>query len=262
MSHLLTSTTLAAYPLTCVFTGKPASYGGPGVDASIHWAQRYALCEELDLPADKLRMPDQVHGCAIAGLDQPDWANTDAVIVDTPGIPVACQYADCVPVVLYAPSRHIGAVIHAGWRGTAQAITRLTVERLYTHYGVAPDDIRAVIGPAIGGCCFEVGPEVVDALAHTLVPGQKAQPALEQATDGKTATLEREETLSITTCVTGTGVNGNPMIDVKRVNDYQLRQAGVSHIEVLAPCTQCDVQHFWSHRRGETGRQLALICLN
>ena len=251
MPTLVTSRLLAKYPLTCVFTGKPLSYGGPNVLPEDHWHQRRTLCKQLGLAADNMRMPGQVHGCAIAGLDQPDWSDTDAVIVDQPGIPVACQYADCVPVVLYAPKAHVGAVIHAGWRGTAQRIAPLTAEMLMRRYQLAAEDILAVIGPAIGGCCFEVGPEVVEALARSLRPTLLPDAA------------QTDDQLRLPSqCLTGIGPNGNPKVDVKRVNTLQLQTLGLTQIELLPDCTHCSPDKFWSYRRGDAGRQLALLCLN
>ena len=242
--NLFYSAILANYPVTCVFTGKPVSYGGPSGLPQQHWAQRHQLCQQLGLPAEALRMPSQVHGSTIAFLEQPDWANTDAVIVDQPLQPVACQFADCVPVVLYAPLKHVGAVIHAGWRGTAQGIVPKTVQQLVTRYNVLPKDIIAVIGPAIGKCCFEVGPEVVEALAGSLGATDQVEPCLPSS------------------CLNGLGPQGNPKVDVKQVNALQLRNVGVTEIELMSACTYCETDQLWSYRRGDTGRQVALLCLN
>jgi polyphenol oxidase len=244
--HWVTSTLLAPYPVTCVFTGKHVSYGGPGVSVEQHWMQRRVLCQQLGLDGTKLRMPGQVHGCAIADLEQSDWSDTDAVLVDQPHKPVACQYADCVPVVLYAAKVHAGAVVHAGWRGTAQRIAALTAETMMARFNVLPTDLLAVIGPAIGGCCFEVGPEVVEALGSSLSPHAQSavQPRLPEQ------------------CLTGIGPNGNPKVDVKQVNFIQLQALGLTQIELMPDCTHCNPDNFWSYRRGEVGRQLALLCLN
>src|SRR5215216_6793734 len=79
----------------------------------------------------------------------------------------------------------------------------------------------AAVGPGIGACCYEVGPEVVDAFAR-----------YENAADGR-------------------------MLDLRAVADAQLRAAGIERIEHVDYCTSCHPELFFSHRRDEgvTGRQ-------
>jgi polyphenol oxidase len=234
---LMTSELLAQHPVTCVFTGKPVSFGGPGQPADAIGSQRLALARQLGF-ATGFRMPHQVHGDRIALVTDADLAETDAVIVQQAGQPVALQFADCVPVVLYCPTQHVGAVIHAGWKGTAKAIVPKTLNAMAQRFGVQPAEVVAVIGPAIGGCCFEVGPEVPEALATTLV-----------------------DRVLPDNCLNGLGVHNNPKVDLKQVNMTQLLQQGVTRIEVLAACTRCNDDTLWSYRRGENGRQLAVLCL-
>lgn len=84
----------------------------------------------------------------------------DALITAEAGIWLAVRTADCVPILLADPVRRVVGAVHAGWRGTVAEIARLTVERMGREFGSLPGDLVAAVGPSIGPCCFEVGPEV------------------------------------------------------------------------------------------------------
>jgi hypothetical protein len=84
----------------------------------------------------------------------------DALVSREPGLMVAVRTADCFPVVLADPVKQAVAVVHAGWRGVLSRIAVKAVERLVSRYGSDSRDLRVAIGPGIGICCFEVGPEV------------------------------------------------------------------------------------------------------
>jgi YfiH family protein len=146
------------------------------------------------------------------------------------------QVADCVPVILYEPERHVGAVIHSGWRGTAQAITVKVLQSLIANHGASAGHVCAVIGPSIGGCCYEVSDEVAAAVAET-VPGVP-----------KAAFSVMQE-------------NGKPRIDLQQVIRHQLEAMGVAQLEVIGACTLCESNYLWSHRRGELGRQVGFLQL-
>jgi YfiH family protein len=111
----------------------------------------------------------QVHGVdvwirragdrAMAAADRPD---ADIILSDDPSVAVAIQTADCAPILI--ADRRTGAVAaaHAGWRGLAAGVPRITVEALAREFGSRPVDLIAATGPSIGACCYEVGPEVRD----------------------------------------------------------------------------------------------------
>jgi len=90
----------------------------------------------------------------------PQTAKADALITDEPGLLLTVQVADCVPILLADKKRHAIAAIHSGWRGTLQRIAEKTLGRMQMEFGTRPRDVIAVLGPGIGQCCFEVGPEV------------------------------------------------------------------------------------------------------
>ena len=84
----------------------------------------------------------------------------DALLENAPGCAVAVKTADCIPM-LFADVRHRAvAAVHAGWRGTAGRIGPAALLAMRERFGTAPEDLRAAIGPGIGVCCYQVGPEV------------------------------------------------------------------------------------------------------
>jgi len=84
----------------------------------------------------------------------------DALITNQPGLMLAIRTADCLPILMADPVTRAIAAVHAGWRGTALEIVPKTMERMQERFGSRPEDLVVVVGPGIGGCCFEVGPEV------------------------------------------------------------------------------------------------------
>ena len=84
----------------------------------------------------------------------------DALVTNRPGIALAIRTADCLPILMADPRNRAIAAVHAGWRGVASEIVPNTIETLQSQFGTHPEDLVVAIGPGIGGCCFEVGPEV------------------------------------------------------------------------------------------------------
>jgi polyphenol oxidase len=85
----------------------------------------------------------------------------DALITREPGILLTIQSADCIPILLADTRQRAVAAIHSGWRGTAQRIAEKTLGRMQMEFGTRPQDVLAALGPGIGGCCYEVGHDVV-----------------------------------------------------------------------------------------------------
>ncbi|MGH9345700.1 MAG: polyphenol oxidase family protein [Vicinamibacterales bacterium] len=87
------------------------------------------------------------------------------LVSDDPRVALAVRAADCVPLLLADPRTGAVAAVHAGWRGTAAGAATAAVDALQRELGAEPSGLVAAIGPSIGPCCYEVGPELVDAFA-------------------------------------------------------------------------------------------------
>jgi hypothetical protein len=183
--------------------------------------------------------PYQIHSANVRlvgkddqGSVQPD---TDGLLTTTPGVAILFRFADCTPLLLFDPVRRAVGIVHAGWRGAANGVVSSAVTAFVNHAGSQPGDLWAGIGPTIGPCCYEVGPEVADAVARA--------------------------------CPEGTDVihhqNGTLHLDLPEAVRSQLGAAGVETIESSGLCTACRTDEWFSHRaeRGRTGRFGTLVML-
>ncbi len=134
-------------------------------DASA-WHQ---VADAIGVRPDDLLLVRQIHGAtvALATPGRQGWTvpEADAIATDDPSTAVAIQTADCVPILLAEDTGRAVAAVHAGWRGLARRAPVAGVDALLHHFGVRPERLIAAIGPAIGACCYEVGPEVRQAFA-------------------------------------------------------------------------------------------------
>jgi polyphenol oxidase len=185
----------------------------------------------------------------------------DAAATRQSGLALAVQTADCVPILLVDTRRRAIAAVHAGWRGTLARIVVKTIGRMQLEFGSQPEDISAALGPAIGRCCYEVGPEVAQAFSgqfphasewfdgpfERLAAGEEPNPLpwLTMMPPGHELPPER--------------VN----LDLRTANRSQLIDAGVRprNIAVSALCTACRTDLLFSYRRegARTGRLMAVI---
>lgn len=120
---------------------------------------------DSDIPArfERLATVKQIHSstcvpaCGRTGV----LGEADALVENTPGIVIAVKTADCIPILLVDERHRAVAAVHAGWRGTAAHIASDAVRTMASRFDSAPSDLHAAIGPGIGRCCYEVGPEVM-----------------------------------------------------------------------------------------------------
>ena len=168
----------------------------------------------------RLRSLDQVHGaaCVAAGaIGFNARVEADAVWTSSHEDILIIRTADCAAVWLVDPEHAHFAMLHAGWRGAAEGIVRHTIDALCAHRG-HPRTMIAVIGPHLGPCCFEVGPEVAELFAH--VEGAVGPAAL------LTAPRQRSDSVSL---------------NLAAVLAAQLVNAGVPSgaIHTATACTRC-----------------------
>jgi YfiH family protein len=188
----------------------------------------------------------QVHGTQVlvvaegkaASLIAPDGRavlEADGLMTAVPGVMLAVQAADCVPVLLADVRQRVVAGFHAGWRGTAAGIVELGVAKMIAEFGSRPEDLVGAVGPAIGACSYTVGEEVRERFA---------------ARFGYAAELFQGD-----------------RVDLWEANRRQLLGAGLreDRVTVVGECTACarvnGRRKYFSHRaeKGFTGRAMGVI---
>jgi YfiH family protein len=190
-----------------------------------------------------------------------DALRGDALITRRAGLLLAVKTADCVPVLLADTKGRGIAAVHAGWRGTLARIVQKTLGRMQMEFGTEPEDVIAVLGPAIGRCCYEVGPEVAQAFAAQF-------DAARQWFDGPFEKVISDDSPNPLKWLqmTPPGHDLPPprvYLDLHAANRWQLAQAGVHAGNIFASdlCTACRTDLLFSHRRerGRTGRMMGVI---
>lgn len=202
---------------------------------------RNRLAAALGFNPARIPIGLQVHGGDLAHHAGPQMPSpfalpggplpeVDGHVVSIPGVAPLVFTADCLPVALSGPGGV--AMLHCGWRGLAAGIVAAGAE--------AVGATAAAIGPGIGACCYEVGPEVLSAFAH-LGDGIAAA-------DGPKSRA-------------GDDISAHRRLDLVEVARRLLLAAGVERIEAAGLCTSCEPELFFSHRRdaGRTGRQGGLV---
>jgi YfiH family protein len=195
---------------------------------------------------------------AARGADSPAG---DAAICRDPSISISVQTADCVPILMADTRQRVVAAVHAGWRGTLARIAVKTLGRMKQEFGTRPQDVVAALGPAIGRCCYEVGPEVALKFSSQFATA-------EEWFDGQFAPQAEGELQHWLPWLTMMPPGHQPepdraKLDLRAANRWQLIAAGVSpqNIAVSTLCTRCRADLFFSYRRegSGTGRLIALI---
>jgi purine-nucleoside/S-methyl-5'-thioadenosine phosphorylase / adenosine deaminase len=163
---------------------------------------------------------------------KPPLGEADGLVTTDPGVVLAVLTADCAPVLLADPAARVVGAVHAGWRGLAAGVVEAGVAAM-AELGADPARSVGLVGPAVGGCCYEVGPDVRDAV------GARLPDALATTRDGR------------------------PALDPAAGAAQALALAGVGQVRVAAECTFDLQERFFSHRRdhGRSGRQAGIVAL-
>jgi YfiH family protein len=178
-----------------------------GDDPALVAENRRLACAALGLDAARLASNRQRHSPAVLRAEAGVVGREgDGLWTDEPGLPLLALTADCLPIAIVAANRRPAlAIVHAGWRGLAAGVVEAAVATL------GGGSARAAIGPAIGPCCYEVGPEVSALFDADLTRGG--------------------------------------ILDLWSAGERALRRAGVERVDRLDLCTRCDGARFFSHRR-------------
>jgi polyphenol oxidase len=180
---------------------------------------RRLLCAAVGADAQRLALNRQIHSAAVHRAHAGARAEPgDGLWSDEPGVPMLKLTADCVPIAIVRANSAAPALalLHAGWRGLLEEVVAAGAAAL------GATGLAAIIGPAIGPCCYEIGPEVAEPFAarfgRDVVPGRN--------------------------------------LDLWTSAERALREGGVAAVERIDLCTSCDPARFFSYRRdGVTGAQ-------
>ena len=217
---------------------------GRKTDPKSSQQHRQWFLENLNIDSKELFLVKQVHGDRVFVLDDPqksadqvEQEAADALITHLTEKPIAVLTADCVPVILYDPERHVVGVIHAGRKGTQMRIVSKVISILSSSYGCHPKNMVMALGPAIGGCCYEVEDACI-------VPFREHYQGWEEF-------------------VTANSQN-RFMLDLLKANEADGLGAGIlkDNIHRSGECTSCNNDRWFSYRReGATGRIISLAML-
>ena len=193
---------------------------------------RRDACAQMGLTPDRLHLMRQVHGASVGVVDatSPPGAElrgVDAIVTREPDRALAVQVADCVPVLLSA-GWVVGAV-HAGRRGLAAGVVGAAVEAVAAR--ADGEQVRAAIGPAIGGCCYEVPEALRDGFG-----------------------THHPQAVGRTTW-------GTPSLDLTAAVEHDLAEAEAVVVARVEGCPRCDPDRRWFSHRADpaAGRQLGVV---
>ena len=206
------------------------------------------LCEAEGINPENLVLSAQTHTNNVitvstadigTGITKPSFTDVDGLITNQKNVALVTQYADCTPLLFCDPVEEVVATSHAGWRGTAKLIGKVTVEKMCSEFGCKPQNIIAAIGPCIGKCCYEVDDPVFNAFKEI-------------------SFLDTKDFLTAKS-------NGRYMLDLVEANRRILINCGIDpeNIDCSDICTNCHSNDLHSHRAtgGKRGNLAAIIQL-
>jgi len=236
-----------------VFTTRQWALGQPRTKES-GW-QDVAAAMQVD-PSRVVRA-EQVHGCGVLVGDSamPPSSRADIIVVRDPTKAAAVRAADCAPLVIVDTGTGAVAAAHAGWRGMALRVPAVAVEAIVRTGGSRPADLLVAIGPSIGACCYEVGPDVRDAFETQFTDEQIGRWFLDRPSgDARNPSWRRMEAAPRP---------GHWYFDGWAAVREQLMEAGVpaEQIFLAGLCTASHAEVFCSHRRDgpPAGRMVGVV---
>ncbi len=214
---------------------------------------RERLASALRIPLSNFTIGEQIHSGnvrvisdqlrGIGSVDHKRAINgTDAMVTNVSNIALMVLLADCVPILFFDPVKRVIGVAHAGWRGTIRLVAQNTVRVFRERFGTSPTDIAVALGPSIGPCCYEVGPEVAGQVQRIL-----------RAKSSKRGYINKESS------------DSKAYFNLWEANKGQLLRVGIpeENIEIAGVCTNCNSDLFFSrrHQKGPTARFGAAIMI-
>ncbi len=223
------------------YKGKDFNLSLSAGNTSQSLSNRNALFHSLSLPLENGIFSRQVHGDKVLeislsgkglGANSSTLPECDGLMTSEPDVVLCIQTADCYPVFIHDPVQQVIALIHAGWRGTAQKVTYKTIKLLSDTYQTHPEDLIVSIGPGIHSCCYEVSHQFMDDFSPQVLTEQKGQYHL----------------------------------DLLKENVFQAQAAAVQKDNILTEsslCTACHFDRFYSYRKEGplSGRMVSFLFL-
>ena len=189
------------------------------------WSDTFGKCRNL-------ATLHQIHSSIVVDVEGRSGClgEGDALVSNKPGVLVAVKTADCIPILMVDARTRAVAAVHAGWRGTVKNIAVQAIAEMEKKFYSRAEDVHVAIGPGIGPCCYEVGPEV--------------------------AAQFRQYDSSLRTVAPATH------LDLAESNRRQIEACGVAldRIYVAGICTMCNGE-FHSYRRDkeQAGRMFSAV---
>jgi len=192
---------------------------------------RKNLAKKLGYRYKDLVYMNQVHGnnVEIVSHESPRLIdNCDGLITNEMNLPLMVMVADCIPILLYDKEQKVIAALHAGRNSTFQKIVQVALDKMKENFDCKPEDIKAILGPSIQKCCYEVNDELLNIVETSFG---------KEFIDGKN-------------------------IDLQGINKAILESNGVKNIEISSVCTKCSNEPYYSYRLdNKTGRFAGIIKL-
>ncbi len=191
---------------------------------------------------NNLLFMNQIHsnfGIAFSGEQRslPSFkTDGDFLITQEKALGIGIMAADCLPILIHDTKTNAISAVHAGWRGTVDRIVEKTIQAMHHHYETSPADLRIYFGSAAHACCYQVGDDFLEKIAHFPFSDRLIQKR-----------------------------NGQLFFDNLLCNRLQLEHLGVKPQHIIATYSHCTIDNhaFFSHRRAPTlsGRQMSVIAL-
>ncbi|MGQ9618234.1 MAG: peptidoglycan editing factor PgeF [Candidatus Aminicenantia bacterium] len=180
----------------------------------------------------KLITIKQIHSSKVLriGRDMENLPTGDGLITNEIELFVGIKTADCLSILIVDEKKRAVGALHAGWRGTLKEIVKEGIKRMSEEFGSNPSDLIAILGPSISICCYEIGEDVEKILKNSF-----------------SEFLEYR--------------NNKVFFNLREANKNLLLESGVREEKIfdVSLCTKCEGDLFFSHRRGESDRNISFI---
>ena len=198
-------------------------------------SNRKKLAKNNNYKYEDLVYMQQVHGNNVEIVNSKSSKlihNCDGLITNEKNLPLMVMVADCIPILLFDDKNNVISALHAGRNSTFLKIVEIAIKKMIANFDTKPKNIKAILGPSIQKCCYEVSNELLEIVKNSFG---------EEFIHGKNIDLQ--------------GINSSPKL-------FLLEKNGVSNIEISKICTKCSNDEYYSYRKNKkTGRFAGIIKL-